>query len=581
MRAQSPPDALRWLILASLGLSATSACGGRSLASDEDALQGDDFQSGSNGGGRNGGAGGRAASPPRAGNGGNAGSAMAAGGFSSGGTGFGGAAGAGMSLPRVAPTSCEAPVPLGGGAVRCNNGMVHRPYAAQCPANLPRAQAIDDATLAEIDAIAAQSGLSLEEKLLLMACRRDQDCTEQANGYCQVAYEDDGWFGGAFTHCSYGCASDLDCGDWGVCDCRFPAGQCVPASCGTDSECGGDLRCTQLDPYAGCGFESFAWQCQTSQDECLVHADCSGAAPYCTVDGNTGVRSCQPAQGCPVPGRPFLVGDGPRLANAAPRADWLASSALALEPVHPLLERDAALRSELAQAWTEIALMEHASVASFARFALQLMSLGAPPELLAAATTAMLDETRHAQVCFALARRYGGEDVGPGNLSLEDALSGMDKESIVLSCVREGCIGETVAALEASAAAEHCVDEPTRLELERIAREESQHAELAWRFVAWALRRSPVSLAERVRETFADEARQLPARSEARATSRERELLAFGIVTPGLRLTLRQRAFSETVLPCAHVLLEQALAQPGVLAGPGRGRNDSRGPAAS
>ncbi|MDB4928218.1 MAG: hypothetical protein JWM10_702, partial [Myxococcaceae bacterium] len=42
---------------------------------------------------------------------------------------------------------------------------------------------------------------------------------------------------------------------------------------------------------------------------------------------------------------------------------------------------DAVTRQGLADAWRRDALMEHASVASFARFTLQLMALGAPPEL--------------------------------------------------------------------------------------------------------------------------------------------------------------------------------------------------------
>jgi hypothetical protein len=201
-----------------------------------------------------------------------------------------------------------------------------------------------------------------------------------------------------------------------------------------------------------------------------------------------------------------------------------------------------------------MALMEHASVASFARFALHLLGLGAPPELLVATTAAMQDETRHAQLCFALARRYGGEDVGPGELALNDAFTNNDFESIVLAAVKEGCIGETVSALEATEAAEHCVDVPTREVLERIAREEAAHAELAWRFVAWALGRAEGSLVERVRSVFAAE---LAPRGghEAPASLHDLTLLAFGVVTPDEREKLRRRALSETVLPCAEMLL--------------------------
>jgi hypothetical protein len=42
----------------------------------------------------------------------------------------------------------------------------------------------------------------------------------------------------------------------------------------------------------------------------------------------------------------------------------------------------------LAKHWTEVALMAHASIAAFARFSLDALSLGAPPELLDAAHAA-------------------------------------------------------------------------------------------------------------------------------------------------------------------------------------------------
>ena len=40
-------------------------------------------------------------------------------------------------------------------------------------------------------------------------------------------------------------------------------------------------------------------------------------------------------------------------------------------------------RARLAREWAHIGALEHASVASFARFTLQLMALGAPADLLA------------------------------------------------------------------------------------------------------------------------------------------------------------------------------------------------------
>lgn len=162
----------------------------------------------------------------------------------------------------------------------------------------------------------------------------------------------------------------------------------------------------------------------------------------------------------------------------------------------------------------------------------------------------MQDETRHAQACFALASRYGQSDVGPGRLNLDDALGAGDWESIVLMAVHEGCIGETAAALEAMEAAEPSIDAPTRQVLKQIAREEAQHAELEWRFVAWALTRAPLALTERVRRAFqaaltphpVDGGASTHPSASTSALLRERQLLAFGIVGPHKRSQLRQHA---------------------------------------
>lgn len=536
---QSASGALRWLILASLGCVAPSACGGRSLVSDlEGSPTGEGDETTGGAGGRSGavgsstGRGGGATTPP---------------------SGSSGAAGT-QGSPVVAPgrptrvRACEQPVALGGGFESCSNGVVHRPESGVCPSDLPRPARFDEPTLREL--VVALNATTPEQREQMLPCLEDSDCVGAAHGHCELVYT--GAFNplSALTRCDYGCTTDADCGDQMVCKCGSPIGVCQSAACQTDGDCRGGLRCTEYEPSPGCESASLPrLACETREDECFTDADCAGE--YCVHYGDR--RACGLVN-CPDIGRPFLVGERARHAEPMKRSDWLSAEPLALEPVHPALATDAALCAELACSWTEMALMEHASIASFARFSLHLLGLGAPPELLVATTTAMMDETRHAQLCFALARRYGGDDVGPGELNLTDAFAASDFESVVLAAVKEGCIGETVSALEASEAAEHCVDTPTRLVLQRIAREEAAHAELAWRFVAWALGRADATLIERVRGTFAAELAK-PAASEAPASLHDLTLLAFGVVTPIEREKLRRRALSETVLPCADVLL--------------------------
>src|SRR5690606_23842857 len=109
------------------------------------------------------------------------------------------------------------------------------------------------------------------------------------------------------------------------------------------------------------------------------------------------------------------------------------------------LPSDENLRTKLAAHFTHMGLMENASVAAFARFTLQLLSLGAPAALIEASNQALIDETRHARKCFALASAYAGDAVGPGALPLEGALENTNWEAILEATVLEGCIGETRA----------------------------------------------------------------------------------------------------------------------------------------
>ncbi len=555
-RPWSATSSLRCLLLASLGCAA-SACG-RSLATDFDDIDSDELDGfGGNAGSASvsqGGAGGTR-SPGGAG-----GALVGNGGNPFGGNGgLGGQAGTGMMPTPVSTWSCEAPMPLGNGLVSCANGMLHRPRSenVSCLSELPRAEALDAADYAAIEQTAQARGLSLAQILALMPCIDDSDCGDASYGHCELAAAA---FTNDLTQCSYGCVEDRDCGPDNICLCGSPVGTCVPASCERDAECGSGLLCTSHTPYAGCGGlgELTAFACQSVNDGCGGDGDCPPYAPYCALVGDH--RECTAGNGCPPIGRPFVVQREQRTAGSSPRADWLSSAELARAPVHARVAAEPGLRAQLAAAWTEIALMEHASVASFARFALELVSVGAPAALLQAAASAMQDETRHAQGCFALASRYGGADVGPGPLDVTGALDGCNLEQITLGAVQEGCIGETAAALEAMEAWQHCVDEPTRELLGQIAREEAQHAELAWRFVAWALRRSAPALRERVAAAFR------AALSAAEAGARPSppgadSLLAFGIVSSERRALLRLRALREVILPCAEVLLELSRAE--------------------
>ena len=183
-------------------------------------------------------------------------------------------------------------------------------------------------------------------------------------------------------------------------------------------------------------------------------------------------------------------------APLARRGDWLAQLGAAV-PGCSASEREA-----LARSWRTAALGEHASVAAFARFVLDLLALGAPPELLIAAQHALAEEVTHARLCFALAARYGDEPHGPGPLAPGGEPTSRDAVDIACSAVIEGCVGETVSATEVAIARDATSDPVVRGVFARIAEDEQRHAALAWRFVRWALAQWP-ELRDPVARAFA------------------------------------------------------------------------------
>jgi len=181
------------------------------------------------------------------------------------------------------------------------------------------------------------------------------------------------------------------------------------------------------------------------------------------------------------PGRPLVVAGAVCSAPMTVRDDWA-------EHLTPrITDLDLERRCRLAAAWERDAALEHASVASFARWILELLACGAPPGLIVDAQRALADEVRHARLCYGLAAAYSGETRGPGPLPAAVAPVASELPELAAATVREGCINEVIAAVQASVAAELCADPEVRGVLATIAADEARHAALAWRALAWAL----------------------------------------------------------------------------------------------
>lgn len=501
-------SALRTTLLLSLGLSSL-ACGGTTVSS------------GGGGGATNQGGGGATdQGGGGATNQGNGGTTSEAGSISSGGV-------AGKPpLRDLGPTDCPDPkfnptTKL----IECSNGRAHRAEALKCTFN--------DPSVASGGTSAASAGAG---GAAFVECLTDDACTGLNHGYCK---HDPGYPG----LCKAGCASDSDCGASEICACNgVNPGRCIKASCVTDADCGSDSLCA-LSPIT-CGSEP-ALECTSTEDQCISSADCE-TGWLCTKNPP---HICQNVS-C---GRPFLIADTARLAAVASRTDWLDATltpdASDLSPLE---------RAQLAAHWARLGQMEHASIAAFARFNLQLLSLGAASHLVEACNRALADETAHARSCFALASAYGGTAVGPARLDIEHCFEDTSLVAIAKLVLREGCLGETVAALEAAAAAEVARDPAVKRALERITRDELEHAKLALQFFRWAL---SVSSPE-VRRELADEAAQQLAGFERDAQQSQRtptddRLAAHGLLGGDALRAIHLAAVRDVSRPLLTALFRQ------------------------
>jgi hypothetical protein len=533
MRLQTSLGLYATSLLASLGLTHLASCGGTATARNTGPLESDAGKDSSAGGARADGTGGRATTT-----GAGTGGVMphpGTGGRATGGAYMGPIDGEGGPGGSGAPP-CRNSSPVNGvdgkptGYERCEGGSMHRTVALACPSLLPTA----DRCMATLH----QDG-GPDAGRIIPECATDTDCAALPNGQCSQQ-----WGGlGLMCSCIYGCRVDADCGGGQLCQCGDPIGHCVSASCKTDADCGPGLLCLSWDN--GCGYQ---FSCQTPRDTCASDADCSGLP--CTF--RDGIHTCASVFRC-VDGRPFLVEGAARVAPVASRSDWCSEL---LPDTAPL---GAADRAAIGARWLDIAKMEHASIAAFARFALELLSLGAPPSLVAAANEAIFEETAHARNAFALASAYLGRNVGPGPLDVSGALASSSPLEIVRSTILEGCIGETVAAVEAAEALAEASDPAVRAALGRVVEEETRHAELAFRFVQWVLDHGAHDLASAAaRELVAITEREasLALRVPEDSPRAPESWRAHGVVDDGTRLEIRRRVLAEVSLPCARALVE-------------------------
>jgi hypothetical protein len=276
------------------------------------------------------------------------------------------------------------------------------------------------------------------------------------------------------------------------------------------------------------------------------------ASPYPDGGCPPGYYQPDPDGGCvmtpPSIRRPFLVGASMRSSVATRRRDWSRDA--------EAIELHAETARLLAASWLKDALEEHASIAAFARFTMQLLSVGAPMDLVEAAQRASLDEIRHAELCFTQAHRLGAPRQGPSPLRVHDALGPASLVEIAALCAEEGCVGETLGAALAREQLAVATDAATASMLRKIARDEARHAELAWKFVRFAVLRGGDDV-RRVVEARVHAAIAATLAMEIRSYDGIDldALHAYGKLTCAESRAVAARAIDEVVLPSLRAAL--------------------------
>lgn len=246
-------------------------------------------------------------------------------------------------------------------------------------------------------------------------------------------------------------------------------------------------------------------------------------------------------------GRPMTVAGEVRAAALTRASSWVTPprAAEGLDPV---------TCAALAKAWRDDGVMEHASVASFARFTLAMLSLGAPPDIVADAQRAALDEVSHARACLDLAASFDGEPMGPGALDVRGAVDDLCAERVLRDLIVEGCVGETVAAMLAAAQRDVAARAEARAALDAIAADEERHSALAWRAAAWMLSEWPAlsGVAERA---FADALAGVTAGEGAPEGVDAGAWRAWGRLDGVERARVTREAVEVVVRPCAAALV--------------------------
>jgi len=135
-----------------------------------------------------------------------------------------------------------------------------------------------------------------------------------------------------------------------------------------------------------------------------------------------------------------------------------------------------------------LALGEYSAVGLFARFVEALARVGAPFDLVSAATRVPQDEIRHADLAFRFASLCAGRDVAVDSNDEKTPKRWNDRltlEELDLFAIEVIAIGETLACALLSACRDGATDPLAHAIYSNIVADEVHHARLGWYYLLW------------------------------------------------------------------------------------------------
>lgn len=157
-------------------------------------------------------------------------------------------------------------------------------------------------------------------------------------------------------------------------------------------------------------------------------------------------------------------------------------------PEHdPLIDAlPSGLRREVADTWERRAHEELKVAAAFSVLTRELLEVGADRSVLAAASRAVNDEVRHAEVCRCLASKYRGTDVSwPAEVVVEPSSRGDERRMrttfhVVVLC----CVNEAIATTFLGESLDGARSPSARAAVGELLGDEVEHARAGWTYLA-------------------------------------------------------------------------------------------------